>query len=101
MPVALSARVSPPDQQQEGTSASQGQSPHLHIRQHEGSLFPTHEDIDEGVRGARLDRPALDRLRDCAPRGEFAGVGVWAPERLARTYAHQGLVSEAFEKLQG
>jgi len=47
-----------------------------------------------------LDRPALDRLRDCAKRGEFDAVVVLSPERLARNYAQQGLWMEEFEKLQ-
>ena len=100
MQVALYARVSTPNQQQEGTIASQIHSLHLYIRQQGWSLLPTHEYIDEGVSGARLDRPALDRLRDCAQRGEFDAVVVLSPDRLARNYAHQWLLIEEFEKLQ-
>ena len=100
MQVALYARVSTPAQQQEGTIASQLQSLHLYIRQQGWSLLPTHEYIDEGISGARLDRPALDRLRDCAQRGEFDAVVVLSPDRLARNYAHQWLLIEEFEKLQ-
>lgn len=47
-----------------------------------------------------MDRPALDRLRDCAQRGEFDAVVVLSPDRLARNYAHQWLLIEEFEKLQ-
>ena len=43
MQVALYARVSTLNQQQEGTIASQIQSLHLYIRQQEWSLLPTHE----------------------------------------------------------
>jgi site-specific DNA recombinase len=100
MQVALYARVSTPNQHQEGTIASQIHSLHLYIRQQGWSLLPTHEYIDEGVSGARLDRPALDRLRDCAQRGEFDAVVVFSPDRLARNYAHQWLLMEEFEKLQ-
>ena len=89
MEVALYVRVSTPSQQQEGTIASQIHSLHLYIRQQGWNLLPTHEYIDEGVSGARLDRPALDRLRDCAQRGEFDAVVVLSPDRLARNYAHQ------------
>jgi site-specific DNA recombinase len=42
----------------------------------------------------------LDRLRDCAQRGEFDAVVVLSPDRLARNYAHQWLLIEEFEKLQ-
>src|SRR5262249_29246185 len=38
-----------------------------------------------GVRGSRLDRPALDRLRDQARLGEFEAVIILAPARLARS----------------
>jgi site-specific DNA recombinase len=48
-----------------------------------------------------LDRPALDRLRDGAQRGEFDAVVVLSPDRLARNYAPQWLLIEGFEKLQG
>jgi site-specific DNA recombinase len=99
MQVARSARVSTPTQQQEGTIASQLQSLPLYIRQQGWSLLPTHEYTDEGISGARLDRPALDRLRDCAQRGEFDAVVVLSPDRLARNYAHQWLLHEEFEKL--
>ena len=100
MQVALYARVSTPNQQQEGTISSQIQSLHLYIRQQGWGLLPTHEYIEEGISGARLDRPALDRLRDCAQRGEFDAVVVLSPDRLARNYAHQWLLIEEFEKLQ-
>ena len=65
MEVARYARGSTPHQHQEGTSASQAHSLPRSIQQQGGSLLPTHEDRDEGVSGARLDRLALDRLRDC------------------------------------
>jgi site-specific DNA recombinase len=100
MEVALYARVSTPNQQHEGTITSQLQSLHLYIRQQGWSLLPTHEYRDEGISGARLDRPALDRLRDCAQRGEFDAVVVLSPDRLARNYAHQWLLIEEFEKHQ-
>lgn len=61
MQVALHARVSTPNQQQEGTIASQVRSLKLHIQQRGWGVPPAHEFLDEGVSGARLDRPALDR----------------------------------------
>ena len=63
-------------------------------------MLPTHAYIEEGISGARLDRPALDRLRDCAQRGEVDAGVVLSPDRLARNYAHQWLLIEEFEKLQ-
>jgi site-specific DNA recombinase len=61
--------------------------------------LPEHEFIDDGVSGARLDRPALDRLRDAARRGEFDAVVILSPDRLARNYAHQWLLIEELEKM--
>jgi site-specific DNA recombinase len=42
--------------------------------------------VDEGFSGARLDRPALDALRDDAADGLLDVVFVYAPDRLARNY---------------
>jgi site-specific DNA recombinase len=100
MHVALYARVSPPPQQQERTIALQLQMLHQHITPQGWSLLPEHEYLDEGISGSRLDRPALDRLRDAAGRGEFDAVVVVSPDRLARNYAHQWLVVEELDKLQ-
>jgi site-specific DNA recombinase len=99
MQVAIYARVSTLNQQQEGTIASQVQILKQHIQQQGWSLLPEHEFLDDGVSGARLDRPALDRLRNDAQRGEFDAVVVLAPDRLARNYAHQWLLVEEFAKL--
>jgi site-specific DNA recombinase len=99
MQVALYARVSTSHQQQEGTIESQRRCLKHHI-QHQGwDLLPEHEYLDDGLSGARLDRPALDRCRDAARRGEFDAVVVLSPDRLARNYAHQWLLVEEFEKL--
>jgi len=40
--------------------------------------------IDDGYSGARLDRPALDRLRDLVSEGALEAVLLSAPDRLAR-----------------
>jgi site-specific DNA recombinase len=99
MEVACYARVSTSHQQHEGTIESQRRSLKHHM-QHQGwSLLPEHEYIDDSVSGARLDRPALHRLRDAARRGEFDAVVILSPDRLARTYAHQWLRIEEFEKM--
>ena len=58
-------------------------------------------DIDKGDSGARLDRPALDRLRDAAREGEFDIVAVSTPDRLARRYADQVLWLEEFRRAAG
>ena len=99
MQVALYARVSTSQQQLEGTIASQQRALQHHIQHHGWSLLPEHEYIDDGISGARLDRPALDRLRDAARRGAFDAVVILSPDRLARNYAHQWLLIEVLEKM--
>src|SRR5499433_1937822 len=99
MQVAYYARVST-HQQHEGTIESQQHSLKYYIQSQKWSLLPEHEYSDDGISGTRLDRPALDRLRDAAQRGEFDAVVVLSPDRLARNYAHQWLLIEEFEKLQ-
>jgi site-specific DNA recombinase len=99
MQVAYYARVSTHQQQHEGTIESQQHSLKYYIQNQKWSLLPEHEYSDDGISGARLDRPALDRLRDAARRGEFDAVVILSPDRLARNYAHQWLLIEEFEKM--
>jgi site-specific DNA recombinase len=99
MQVAIYARVSTLNQKLEGTIASQVQLLKQHVQQQGWSLLPEHEFLDDGFSGPRLDRPALDRLRDCARRGEFDAVVILDPDRLAREYAYQWLLVQEFEKL--
>jgi site-specific DNA recombinase len=54
--------------------------------------------VDDGFSGSRLDRPALDALRDAAADGELDAVCVYAPDRLARDYVHQHLLLEELTK---
>lgn len=55
--------------------------------------------LDNGVSGSRLDRPALDRLRDQARLGEFEAVIILSPDRLARSYPPQWVLREALKKV--
>jgi site-specific DNA recombinase len=52
--------------------------------------------IDNGHSGASLIRPALERLRDLVALSAIDLVYVHAPDRLARSYAHQVLLLEEF-----
>ena len=52
--------------------------------------------LDDGVSGACLVRPGLERLRDLAAMGAIDVVYVHAPDRLARSYAHQAVLVEEF-----
>ena len=44
---------------------------------------------DEGYSGARLDRPALDRMRDLAERRGFDVLLTLCADRLARKFVLQ------------
>jgi hypothetical protein len=83
-----------------GHHCQPGRSLKHYIHQQDWSLLPNHAYRDQGISGARLDRPALDRLRDAAQRGECDAVMVLSPDRLARNYAHQWLLIEAFATLR-
>jgi site-specific DNA recombinase len=99
MKVALYARVSSHRQEKQGTIESQVEALRRHARK-EG--FAVTEDficLDDGVSGARLDRPGLDRLRDGAEAGRFDAVLALCPDRLSRKYAYLILILEEFERL--
>ena len=53
---------------------------------------------DEGISGATLLRPALERLRDLAAQYEVPVVLCYSPDRLARKYAYQALLLEEFAR---
>jgi site-specific DNA recombinase len=54
--------------------------------------------LDDGHSGASLIRPALERLRDLVAMGAVDVVYVHAPDRLARSYAHQAVLVEEFAR---
>src|SRR3954449_6235696 len=62
---------------------------------------PVHDDmlfVDNGHSGASLVRPALERLRDLVALAAVDTLHVHAPDRLARSYAHQVLLLEEFAR---
>jgi DNA invertase Pin-like site-specific DNA recombinase len=95
---ALYARVSTEKQEREETVASQVDLLYQAAAASGYDISPTGVFIDEGVSGARLDRPALDRLRDLAAEGAFEVLLVTVPDRLARRYAYQVLLVEEFTR---
>jgi site-specific DNA recombinase len=95
---AIYARVSTPHQAEERTIESQVQILRDYARQQGYRLEEKHIYRDEGHSGSRLDRPALDRLRDDAAAGLFDTVLILSPDRLARRYAYQVLLVEELEK---
>jgi site-specific DNA recombinase len=95
---ALYARVSTEKQEREETVASQVDLLYKAAAEAGYDITPTSVFIDEGVSGSRLDRPALDRLRDLAAEGVFETLLVTTPDRLARRYAYQVLLVEEFHR---
>ncbi|MGH2986360.1 MAG: recombinase family protein, partial [Solirubrobacterales bacterium] len=91
---AIYARVSSERQREQQTIQSQLAA--LRELAAERGLAVTEELVfcDEGVSGATLARPALERLRDRAAEGAFEVLLCHAPDRLARRYAYQVLLLE-------
>ena len=96
--VAAYARV-PTDRQAESQAIEQ-QIERLvaYAREHGWTLPPEQIYRDDGCSGARLDRPALDRLRDAVAGGRVDLVLITSPDRLARRYAYQVWLLEELER---
>ena len=95
---AIYARVSSTRQQQNENIASQLAALEQYAAAHDYQVSPTHVYQDDGFSGKTLDRPALDRLRDAVAQGELEAVLVLSPDRLARHFPYQYLVTEEFEQ---
>jgi site-specific DNA recombinase len=90
---ALYARVSTSNQQQNETIASQLDALMAYAHAHDYEISPHHIYQDEGFSGASVDRPALDALRDAVTAGELEAVLIFSPDRLARQFAYQYVVT--------
>jgi site-specific DNA recombinase len=95
---ALYARVSTARQEQEQTVGSQLAALKAAAAAAEVLLADEHHYVDEGYSGSRLDRPALDRLRDAAAEGLLDVVFVHCLDRLARNFVHQQILVEELQK---
>jgi site-specific DNA recombinase len=91
---ALYARVSTAHQERERTIASQLEALEQAAALRSTDVPSDRRYIDDGFSGSRLDRPALDALRDAAADGLLDLVFIYAPDRLARSYVHQQVVLE-------
>jgi site-specific DNA recombinase len=96
--VALYARVSTERQAEQQTIEQQVARLRAYAQERGWPLDEAHVYRDEGCSGATLNRPALDRLRDALARGEVDVLLVTSPDRLARRYAYQVWLLEAFER---
>jgi site-specific DNA recombinase len=88
------ARVSSDQQAKHGTVASQIAALRERIAADGQELADDMLFVDEGVSGATLIRPQLERLRDHAALGLIERLYVLSPDRLSRRYAHQVLLIE-------
>lgn len=98
MQIALYARVSTERQERQQTVDSQLAALRCWAAELGHDVLPLYVFVDEGYSGSRLDRPALDRLRDAAREGEVDAVAVLTPDRLARKYVHQMLLLDELRR---
>jgi site-specific DNA recombinase len=96
---AIYARVSSPQQADTGTIQSQLEALRARVTTEGLKLISELEFVDDGYSGATLIRPALERLRDLAAAGGVDRIYVHCPDRLARSYPHQVLLLEEFNRL--
>jgi site-specific DNA recombinase len=96
MRAAIYARVSSERQEKEHTIGSQLEALRNYAAQHGMNIIE--EFSDEGYSGARLDRPALDRMRDLAERRGFEVLLTYCTDRLARKFVLQALILEEMER---
>ncbi|MGH8302807.1 MAG: recombinase family protein, partial [Steroidobacteraceae bacterium] len=89
---AIYARVSTDHQRAQGTIQSQVDELHELAAARELAVGSELIFCDEGISGATLVRPALERLRDGAAEGSFEVLLCHSPDRLARRYAYQVLL---------
>lgn len=92
MRVGIYARVSSDQQSQQQTIQSQVDALRDRVQTDGHDLPESLCFLDDGVSGATLNRPALERLRDAAYAGGLHKLYVHAPDRLARKYAWQVLL---------
>ncbi len=97
MKVALYVRVSSEAQAQRETIRSQLEALQARVATLGHEVVAVYS--DDGYSGARLDRPGLDTLRDAAEAGAFEAVWCLSPDRLARSFAYQVLVTDELARL--
>ena len=98
MRAAIYARVSTDRQERNQTIDSQLSALREWATSNGHELADHHVFRDEGYAGSRLDRPALDQLRDAIRDAAIDILAVYCPDRLARKYAYQVLLLEEFRR---
>src|SRR3954447_9535293 len=95
---AIYARVSSDQQVERQTIASQVSDLLARAAAEGRDIGEEFRFLDDGQSGASLVRPALERLRDLVAMSAIDVVYVHAPDRLARSYAHQAVLIEEFAR---
>src|SRR3954447_27020268 len=95
---AIYARVSSDQQAERHTIASQVQDLLARAAADGHEVGDAFRFLDDGHSGASLVRPALERLRDLVGMAAIDVLYVHAPDRLARSYAHQAVLVEEFAR---
>ena len=90
--VGIYARVSSDQQAEQQTIQSQISALRERVEADGHALSEPLCFLDDGVSGATLTRPALEKLRDAAYAGGLRKLYVHSPDRLARKYAWQVLL---------
>ena len=96
--VAIYARVSSEQRTEAQTIARQVAALRERVTA-DGAVVPeAMQFLDDGESGATLIRPALERLRDVGAAGSVDRLSIPSPDRLARPYAYQVLLVDAFRR---
>ncbi|MBM4465143.1 MAG: recombinase family protein [Chloroflexi bacterium] len=97
MRVVTYARVSTEDQAKHGYSLpSQIEAGRKYAEERGWTVVA--EISDDGISGATLDRPGLDRIRDMAKAREIEAIIVYDLDRLSRKAVYQMLIEEELGK---
>jgi len=74
---------------------------HLNAFAEKNSYFvdERHVFLDNGVSGSKLQRPALDELREVIRFETFETIFFYNPDRLSRNYTHQLILMEEISEI--
>ena len=90
--IAIYARVSTSRQEEEQTIQNQINSLEEYAKKNGYTIIRRY--TDEGWSGDTLARPALDQLRQDAKSKQWEAVLIYDPDRLARRYSYQELITD-------
>ena len=90
--IAVYGRVSTSNQENEGTIETQLSAVREYATKH--GFVIVQEYLDQGWSGSTLIRPQLDQLRVDAKKGLWDAVLIYDPDRLARRFSYQELITD-------